>query len=291
MFDELLKIMLRLRAECPWDREQTIHSLRNNTIEETFELADAIADNDWVAMRGELGDLLLHVIFYSLIAGEQGQFNINDVIKTLSDKLVYRHPHVFGTVEVTGSGDVSSNWEALKLREKERNGGVLSGVPRSLPAMVKAFRVSQKAAAAGFDWQRREDVWDKVREEIEEVAQEMRGGVTKRHPEPKRREGVEPASVASLGSTPPGMAACDASRSPLDASCAQSRLESEFGDLFFALVNAARLYGIDPEMALERTNRKFIERFEHVESRAEGKPLREYSAAELDAFWNEAKTK
>lgn len=266
-FDRLLKIMVRLRAECPWDREQTIHSLRNNTIEETFELADAIAADDWNAMRGELGDLLLHVVFYSRIAQEEGKFDINEVIDGLCNKLIYRHPHVFGEVEVNDSGDVERNWEQLKLREKERRGkGVLSGVPRSLPAMVKAFRVSQKAAAAGFDWQRREDVWDKVHEEIDEVAVEME-------------------AVAKEGG------AHDHTQGAAPADDAQNRLESEFGDLFFALVNAARLYGVDPEMALERTNRKFIERFEFVESRAAGKPLKEYSAEELDGFWNEAKTK
>jgi XTP/dITP diphosphohydrolase len=245
-FDRLLEVMRRLRAECPWDREQTIQSLRNNTIEETYELADAIAGEDWDAIRGELGDLLLHVVFYACIATEQGRFTMDDVIEGLVDKLVYRHPHVFADVSVNDSDDVSKNWEALKLKEKSRRGGVLGGVPRGLPSMVKAFRVGQKAAAAGFDWERREDVWDKVREEIDEVATEMQSG-------------------------------------------SGSGLEDEFGDLFFALVNAARLYGIDPEMALERTNRKFIGRFEHIESRAAGRPLRDFTPEQLDAWWQEAK--
>ncbi len=242
-FDRLIEVMRRLRTECPWDREQTIQSLRNNTIEETYELADAIVAEDWDAIRQELGDLLLHVVFYACIASEQGRFDIDDVIEGLVDKLVYRHPHVFGEVSVNDSDDVSKNWEALKLKEKSRRGGVLGGVPRGLPAMVKAFRISQKAAAAGFDWQHREDVWDKVHEEISEVQAE---------------------------STP-------------------DRLEDEFGDLFFSLVNAARLYGIDPEMALERTNSKFITRFEHIESRAAGQSLRDFTPDRLEEWWQEAK--
>lgn len=242
-FDRLIEVMSRLRAECPWDREQTIQSLRNNTIEETYELADAIATEDWDAIRQELGDLLLHVVFYACIAHEQGRFDIGDVIEGLVDKLVYRHPHVFGEVSVSDSDDVSKNWEALKLKEKSRRGGVLGGVPKGLPSMVKAFRISQKAAATGFDWQRREDVWDKVDEEIGEVrAEDTHDG-----------------------------------------------LEHEFGDLFFSLVNAARLYGVDPEMALERTNRKFITRFAHIESRASGHPLHEFTPEQLEDWWQESK--
>ncbi len=239
--------MQRLRTECPWDREQTIQSLRNNTIEETYELADAIAAEDWDAIRQELGDLLLHVVFYACIAQEQGRFDIGDVIEGLVDKLVYRHPHVFADASdfdfPVNPKQVSENWEALKLKEKSRRGGVLSGVPKGLPSMVKAFRVSQKAAAAGFDWQRREDVWDKVHEEVAEVRAES----------------------------------------------GHDRLEDEFGDLFFALVNAARLYGVDPEMALERTNRKFISRFEHIEGRAAGRPLRDFTPEQLEQWWQEAK--
>ncbi len=248
-FERLLAIMDRLRVECPWDREQTIQSLRNNTIEETYELTDAIAAEDWDAIRQELGDLLLHVVFYAKIASEQSRFGIGEVIDGLCEKLIFRHPHVFADASdldlPQNSEQVSKNWESLKLKEKNRRPGVLSGVPRGLPAVVKAYRISQKAAASGFDWQRREDVWDKVDEELSEVRAES----------------------------------------------THDRLEDEFGDLLFAIVNAARLYGVDPEMALERTNRKFITRFEHIERRAAelGRPLRELSPDEMENYWQEAK--
>lgn len=193
-FKELLAVMDRLRAECPWDREQTIQSLRNNTIEETYELADAIVEEDWDAIKQELGDLLLHVVFYAKIASEQGRFTIDDVMQTLIDKLVFRHPHVFGDTAAKDAGEVSQNWEQLK--KKERTGGVMSGVPRSLPAMVKAYRIGQKAENAGL---------------------------------------------------------------------ATTNLEDDFGDVFFAMTNAARLAGIDPEMALERANRRFMDKIEQQE--------------------------
>ncbi|MBR4963983.1 MAG: nucleoside triphosphate pyrophosphohydrolase [Alistipes sp.] len=244
----LLDVMDKLRAECPWDREQTFDSLRNNTIEETYELADAITDKNMEGIKEELGDLLLHVVFYSKLAQEQGAFNYTDVANAVCDKLIYRHPHVYGDIHADTPEEVKQNWEALKLRKKKRKSGTLGGVPVSLPAMVKAFRVGEKAAAVGFDWEKKEDVWSKVREELQEVDAEL---------EAKDKE----------------------------------RLTDEMGDLFFALINACRLYGIDPEGALERTNKKFIRRFEYVEQSAEkhGKSLSEMSLEEMDGYWNEAK--
>ncbi len=244
----LLDVMDKLRAECPWDREQTLDSLRNNTIEETYELADAITDKNMEGIREELGDLLLHVVFYSKIGEEQGAFNYTDVANGVCDKLIYRHPHVYGDIHAETPEEVKQNWEALKLRKKNRKSGTLGGVPVSLPAMVKAFRIGEKAAATGFDWEKKEDVWSKVKEELMEVDAELEAKDTE-------------------------------------------RLTDEMGDLFFALINACRLYGIDPEGALERTNKKFIRRFNHVEHRAEeqGKTLRDMTLAEMDSYWDEAK--
>lgn len=244
----LIEVMNRLRVECPWDREQTVHSLRNNTIEETFELADAITADDMEGIKEELGDLLLHVAFYSKLGDEQGAFDYTDVANGVCDKLIYRHPHVYGDIHADTPEEVKQNWEALKLRKKRRKSGTLGGVPVSLPAMVKAYRVGEKAASVGFDWERREDVWAKVREELHEIDVEV---------EAKDKE----------------------------------RLTDEMGDLFFALINACRLYGIDPEGALERTNKKFIRRFNHVEQRAEeqGKTLSQMTLLEMDGYWNEAK--
>ena len=244
----LLDVMDKLRAECPWDREQTLDSLRNNTIEETYELADAITDKNMEGIKEELGDLLLHVVFYSKIGEEQGAFNYTDVANGVCDKLIYRHPHVYGDIHAETPEEVKQNWEALKLRKKNRKSGTLGGVPVSLPAMVKAFRIGEKAAATGFDWEQKEDVWAKVKEELMEVDAELEAKDTE-------------------------------------------RLTDEMGDLFFALINACRLYGIDPEGALERTNKKFIRRFNHVESRAEeqGKTLRDMTLAEMDSYWDEAK--
>ena len=245
----LLEVMDTLREQCPWDKEQTFESLRKNTIEETFELTDAITDGDMEGIKEELGDVLLHVVFYSKMADEQGAFNYADVCNALCDKLIYRHPHVYGDVLADSPEEVKQNWEALKLRKKARKNGLLGGVPRSLPAMVKAFRVSEKAASVGFDWEKAEDVWAKVKEEIAEVDAEI--------------------------------AASD-----------KERMEGEIGDLFFALVNACRLYGIDPENALERTNKKFIRRFNHVEARVaeQGKMMSETPLEELESYWQEAKT-
>ena len=244
----LLEVMNTLRRECPWDREQTFDSLRSNTIEETYELADAITDHNMEGIKEELGDLLLHVVFYSKLGEEQGAFDYADVANALCDKLVYRHPHVYGDIHANTPDQVKENWEALKLRKKNRKSGTLGGVPRSLPALVKAFRVGEKAAATGFDWQKREDVWAKVKEETAEVEAEMRSGD-------------------------------------------EVNLEAEFGDLFFALVNAARLYGVDPESALERTNKKFIRRFNYMEEQAaaQGHSLHDLSLDEMEALWQDAK--
>ena len=246
----LLDIMERLRVECPWDREQTFESLRNNTIEETYELADAIADRNMDNIKEELGDLLLHVVFYSKLGDEEHAFDFADVANGVCDKLIYRHPHVFGDIHADTPEEVIRNWEALKLRKKNRKNGTLGGVPRSLPAMVKAYRISEKAAGTGFDWHSPEDVWDKVKEEISEVEAEIASGD-------------------------------------------KERMTAELGDLFFALVNACRLYGIDPELALERTNKKFIARFDGMERQAadEGKIFNRLTMEEMDRLWEAQKKK
>jgi len=247
-FQRLLDVMDELRAKCPWDREQTFESLRNNTIEETFELVDAISEMDMPEIKKELGDLLLHVVFYAKIADEQGAFDIADVANSLCDKLIYRHPHVFADVHANTPEQVSQNWEALKQKEKDRKGGVLSGVPKSMPPLVKAYRIQEKVAAVGFDWEKKEDVWEKVKEEMAEVDAEIQSGD-------------------------------------------MEKLEGEFGDLLFVIINAARLYGVNPEAALERCNKKFIRRFNHVEARCkeQGKAIRETSLEEMDGYWCEAK--
>ena len=244
----LLEVMNTLRRECPCDREQTFDSLRSNTIEETYELADAITDHNMEGIKEELGDLLLHVVFYSKLGEEEGAFDFGDVADALCDKLIYRHPHVYGDIHANTPDQVKENWEALKLRKKNRRSGTLGGVPRSLPAMVKAYRMGEKAAGAGFDWEQKEDVWDKVREELGEVEAEMKSG-------------------------------------------SKTDLEGEFGDLLFALVNACRLYGVDPESALERTNKKFIQRFNYMEERAaaKGHTLHEMSLGAMEELWQEAK--
>lgn len=244
----LLEVMNTLRRECPWDREQTFDSLRSNTIEETYELADAITDHNMEGIKEELGDLLLHVVFYSKLGEEEGAFDFGDVADALCDKLIYRHPHVYGDIHANTPDQVKENWEALKLRKKNRRSGTLGGVPRSLPAMVKAYRMGEKATGAGFDWEQKEDVWDKVREELGEVEAEMKSG-------------------------------------------SKTDLEGEFGDLLFALVNACRLYGVDPESALERTNKKFIQRFNYMEERAaaKGHTFHEMSLGAMEELWQEAK--
>jgi len=240
--------MDELREKCPWDKAQTFESLRHLTIEETYELGDAILKNDLNELKKELGDLLMHIVFYSKIADEQKAFNIGDVIDSVCGKLIFRHPHVFGDVTVENATEVAENWEALKLKEKGRSKRVLEGVPPSLPAMVKAHRIQDKARGVGFDWEQREQVWDKVKEEFAEFEEEVRSG--------KNLE-----------------------------------MEKEFGDLLFSLVNAARLYKIDPEAALERTNIKFIKRFNYLEEQTlmKGKSLHNMSLSEMDVIWEEAK--
>lgn len=212
-----------LRVKCPWDAKQTNESLRSNTVEEVYELCDALIDDDSPNIRKELGDILLHIFFYSKIGDEKGMFDIADVADALNEKLIFRHPHVFGNVHADTAHEVEQNWEQIKLKEKGGNRSVLAGVPRALPALIKAQRIQEKAANAGFDWEERAQVWDKVKEEISEVDAEAIAGNSE-------------------------------------------ALESEFGDLFFSLVNAARLYGITPENALEKTNKKFIRRFSHIET-------------------------
>ena len=244
--ERILEVMDTLREKCPWDREQTFESLRNNTIEETYELVDAIADGNMEGIKEELGDLLLHVVFYSKLGEEQGAFNFADVADAECDKLIYRHPHVYSDIHADTPDEVMKNWEELKLRKKKRQGGILGGVPRSLPAMVKAYRIGEKAASAGFDWEQKEDIWPKVKEEIAEIEVEMARGD-------------------------------------------KERTEEEIGDLFFALINMCRLYGIDPELALEKCNKKFISRFQHMEAEAGDKLFSEMSAEELDQLWRSAK--
>lgn len=247
-FGRLLEIMSELRQKCPWDKEQTFESLRTLTIEETYELADAIIKEDKKEIRKELGDILLHIVFYAEMGSETGDFDIYDVCKGLCEKLIYRHPHIFADTEAHNSETVMQNWESLKLKEKGGNKTVLSGVPVSLPATIKAHRIQDKARSVGFDWDKKEQVWDKVKEEIEELQAEI---------------------------------------SKMD----QDKMEAEFGDLFFSLINAARLYDINPENALERTNRKFISRFNYLESKtiSAGKDLKKMTLEEMDILWNEAK--
>ena len=247
-FERLLNIMNELRAKCPWDKEQTFETLRTLTIEETYELADAILKDDKKEIRKELGDLLLHVVFYAQMGSETADFDIYDVCKALNEKLIYRHPHIFADVKADDSETVMQNWEDLKLKEKGGNKTVLSGVPASLPALVKAYRVQDKARSVGFDWDEREQVWDKVKEELAEFQEEVK--------------------------------AAD-----------KDKMEAEFGDLLFSLVNAARLYDINPENALERTNQKFIQRFNYLEQKtiAQGRDLKKMSLAEMDVIWEEAK--
>lgn len=238
-----------LRVKCPWDAKQTNESLRPNTIEEVYELVQALMDDDQKNIKKELGDVLLHILFYAKIGDEKDQFDIADVADALNDKLIFRHPHVFGETKVDGAEQVIQNWEQLKLKEKDGNHSVLAGVPAALPALVKAFRIQEKAANVGFDWEHPDQVWDKVKEETAETGEAIAGG---------RKEDIE----------------------------------AEFGDLIFSVVNAARLYGVNPENALERTNRKFISRFNYVEAKAReaGKQLKDMTLGEMDALWNEAKS-
>lgn len=245
-FERLVQIMNDLREKCPWDRKQTIQTLRSLTIEETYELADAITDNDWKNIKEELGDLLLHIVFYSKIGAEQQQFSLEEMIHGVCEKLISRHPHIYGDVKVVNDEEVKQNWEKLKLKEGKKS--VLGGVPRSLPATVKAMRLQEKAKQVGFEWDNSGQVWEKVEEEIDELKDAIGNGV-------------------------------------------QDDIESEFGDLVFSLINYARFLHVDAENALERTNKKFIDRFTQMEQRAglQGRNLTEMTLQEMDEIWNAVK--
>lgn len=245
-FERLLTIMDELRVQCPWDKKQTMESLRHLTIEEVYELGDAILDNDLDEVKKELGDVLLHIVFYSKIGSETKDFDIADVCHSICDKLVDRHPHIYGDVEVKDEEEVTRNWEQLKLKEGKKS--VLEGVPKSLPSMVKANRIQDKVAGVGFDWEKPEQVFEKVEEELAELKEEIAAGDT-------------------------------------------DRIESEFGDVFFSMVNYARFLKVNPENALERTNKKFIKRFQYLEEKSAAlqKPLKDMTLSEMDVFWEEAK--
>ncbi|MFY0629383.1 MAG: nucleoside triphosphate pyrophosphohydrolase [Flavobacteriaceae bacterium] len=245
-FNRLLDIMDELREKCPWDKKQTLESLRHLTIEETYELADAILDNDLNEIKKELGDVLLHIVFYSKIGAEKKAFDIADVANSISDKLIDRHPHIYGDVIAENEEEVQRNWEKLKLKEGKKS--VLEGVPKSLPAVVKANRIQDKVSGVGFDWEEPHQVWEKVQEELSELNDEIESGN-------------------------------------------KEQIESEFGDVLFSMINYARFIGVNPENALEKTNKKFIKRFQYLERAAkkEGKELTEMSLAEMDIYWNESK--
>ena len=243
-FKRILDIMDTLREQCPWDKKQDIHTLRNLTIEETYELADAIIQEDWKGIGEELGDLLLHIVFYARLGKEKGEFDITTVINQVCEKLIRRHPHIYGEVKVNDDEDVKRNWETIKISEGKAS--VLSGVPNGLPAMVKAYRMQEKTKQVGFEWENAEQVWDKVEEELAEFREVSQQSTNK------------------------------------------AKLEDEFGDILFSLVNYARFVGVDPETALEKVNLKFKRRFEYIESNAP-KPLKEMNLGEMDALWNEAK--
>ena len=245
-FERLLNIMDELREQCPWDKKQTLQTLRHLTIEETYELGDAILDNDLNEVKKELGDLLLHIVFYAKIGSETNDFDIVDVCNEICEKLIHRHPHIYGDVKVENEEEVKQNWEKLKLKEGKKS--VLEGVPRSLPALVKASRIQDKVKGVGFDWEEPHQVWDKVQEELQELQDEVKTGN-------------------------------------------QDKIEDEFGDVLFSMINYARFLNVNPEDALERTNKKFIKRFQYLESKANelGKPLMDMTLTEMDVFWNEAK--
>lgn len=249
-FGRFLDILDELRVKCPWDKKQTNESLRSNTIEEVYELCDAIMKSDNKEICKELGDVLLHVAFYAKIGSETDAFDMKDVCDRLCEKLIFRHPHVFGEVKADTAEKVTENWEQLKLKEKDGNKTVLSGVPSSLPSLIKAYRIQDKARNVGFDWEEKEQVWDKVKEEFGELQ----------------------AEIANMD---------------------KDKAEAEFGDLFFSIINAARLYGINPDNALERTNQKFTRRFNYLEEHTikQGRNLKDMTLEEMDAIWNEAKKK
>ena len=247
-FNRLLNIIDELRVKCPWDMKQTNESLRKLTIEETYELADAIFSGNDDGIKNELGDLMLHIVFYARIGSEKGAFTMSEILDGINKKLVYRHPHVFGDVKVSGASQVEENWEHLKIRENNGYKAVLSGVPSSLPAIIKANRIQEKVRGVGFDWEKREQIWDKVIEEVSELKEEIKNRNTE-------------------------------------------TIEAELGDVLFSIINASRLYGIDPEAALEKTNRKFIKRFNYLEKETlvKGKSLHDMTLDEMNVIWEEAK--
>lgn len=251
-FDRLLTIMDELRANCPWDKKQTMESLRHLTIEETYELSDSVIEGDLPEIKKELGDIMLHIVFYAKIADEANAFSLVDVLHGICDKLVHRHPHIYGDIDVEDEEAVKRNWEKLKLKEKGNN-SVLGGVPTSLPALVKAMRIQEKARGVGFDWEKKEQVWEKVEEEIQEFKEEI---------DTEKNQFID-----------------------------KNLAMSEFGDMLFSLVNYARFVDINPEEALERTNKKFIKRFQHLESESakDGKNISEMTLAEMDKYWEDAK--
>lgn len=248
-FERLLNIMDDLREKCPWDQKQTMETLRKLTIEETYELADAVLEKDSEEIKKEIGDLMLHLVFYAKIGSEQNEFDMADVLNSICEKLIFRHPHIYSDVEVSGEEEVKSNWEKLKLKEGRKS--VLEGVPKSLPAMVKANRIQEKARGVGFDWDNKDQVWEKVHEELEELKHEVDSGA------------------------------------PLE------KMEDELGDVLFSVINYARFIDIDPESALERTNKKFIKRFQYLEVKAkeQGRDIHDMTLSEMDAIWEEAKGK
>ena len=258
-FARVLDVMDELREKCPWDRKQTIESIRPLTIEETYELSDAILDNDMPNVCKELGDIMMHIVFYSIIANEEGKFDIVEVMDKMCDKLIYRHPHVFSTEKVKDAEQVLQNWEQLKTKEKDGNKRILSGVPESLPAVIKAYRMQDKARAVGFDWNNKEEVWDKVKEEVAELEVEL-GKLS------GEKEAIGEEKYRDLA-------------------------EKELGDLMFSVINAARLYDLNPDSALEATCKKFRRRFTYLEEHTirEGRNLRDMTLEEMDAIWNEAK--
>lgn len=263
-FGRVIDVLDTLRVKCPWDAKQTNESLRPNTMEEVCELCDALINEDDAEIRKELGDVLLHVLFYAKIGEEKGAFDIASVCDSLADKLIFRHPHIYGQVKADDAHQVELNWEQLKLKEKDGNRSVLAGVPATLPALNKAYRIQEKAANAGFDWEEASEVWDKVKEELGEFSTEA-----------ERVRALEHRNDVSSE----------------EVSHARERMEAEMGDVFFSLVNAARLYGVIPENALEKTNKKFIARFNHIERRARetGRRLNEMTLEEMEELWQEAK--
>ena len=251
-FDRLLTIMDELRAQCPWDKKQTLESLRYLTLEEVYELSDSIINKDYAELEKELGDIMLHLVFYAKIGSEKELFDIESILTAISDKLVHRHPHIYGDVKVVDENEVKDNWEKIKLKEKGKK-TVLGGVPKSLPALVKSLRIQEKAKGVGFEWEKKEQVWDKVEEEIKEFVDEVNNSIE------------------------------------LDEK--HDRLEDEFGDVLFSLINYARFLDINPENALERTNQKFIKRFKYIEAEAvrNGFNIAEMTLEQMDELWNKAK--